>query len=377
MSEFTPRQLDAIEDALEDLERNGVPSELREGDEAQQVAAARLQEYRDVLWMARDALQPQEVPEGLLDAVLAEAREVESVPAPEPARETEERPWWQRLRLSVLVPALAVAGGAALVLIIVQPMAGEAPQTESVAAVEDAHEAVPPPAEAAAGEDRLADASLRAQAEPAGEAERGQGLLEEAVEEEIPYRQQAPGAAPPPERDEAEDAWDGEDKRIKSKKQGPARRARSNSASKSESKRSSSTKSGAGAGAADPLDPAPPSKSRPTTDPDPEPEPNAPAPAQEPTDDAPKGAEQEKKDVADPWLLIDEGDKLRRTGQCTMAKKKYTQAKLSANKNVRARALAGLGLCEQRAGDLSGAQRLYDQAQALDASITGFIEQER
>ena len=52
MGEFSPVQLDALEDALEDLELIGVPAAFE--DDA--TVSGRLREYRDLLQLSREAL---------------------------------------------------------------------------------------------------------------------------------------------------------------------------------------------------------------------------------------------------------------------------------------------------------------------------------
>ena len=76
-------------------------------------SSGRLDEYQQVLSLSREALPLEEVPEGLLDGVLAEARE--SRPTKQPSVGFWER--WRR----TLIPAFALAGTAAAVLLIVRP----------------------------------------------------------------------------------------------------------------------------------------------------------------------------------------------------------------------------------------------------------------
>lgn len=118
MAEFDPKQLDRLEDALEDLEH----PELGER-ELEPELVARLNDYRQVLELCRDALPSAEPPEALLADVLTEAREISRRPRLEPA----ERPGlagrpglWQRWR-HLLAPALALATTAAVVLWLLDP----------------------------------------------------------------------------------------------------------------------------------------------------------------------------------------------------------------------------------------------------------------
>lgn len=109
MAEFTPRELDQLEDALEGLEDVEDLSTLGL-DEA---LSGRLDEYQQVLSLSREALPLEEVPEGLLDGVLAEARESRATQQPSVSL-------WDRWRRT-LIPAFALAGTAAAVLLIVRP----------------------------------------------------------------------------------------------------------------------------------------------------------------------------------------------------------------------------------------------------------------
>ena len=380
MSEFSPSQLDRIEDALEELEALGVPSELLDGSQAERAAAQRLDEYRELLTLTREAMPLQEVPEGVLDRVLAQARESTVAEVATSATADQAGPtakggasksWWERFRLSLLVPALAVAGGAALVLIIVAPLGNdqEPARDGAVAKSEPAtaregdrpRPAPPPPEPAAAAEQRLADASDQAQADKFEQGQRGEGALglnaevdaeqEEAVDEDIAYQEVSP-ASTPTGSSEADDS---------ARRSRIERKNKKTSAAKSSSPSSRSAGGAPGKGGA--LPKAPPPSQEPKPEPSPQQAKDDPAPTPAPDDDTP-----------DPWLLIEEGDKLRRSGQCSMAGKKYQQAKLSANRSVRARALAGLGLCEQKAGQSGAAEELFEQARALDSSVGGFIE---
>ena len=108
MGEFSPVQLDALEDALEDLELMGIPGELE--DDAS--VAGRLSEYRSLLQLSREALPTEDVPEGVLAGVLAMARdEAAPVGTSRPQEASESAPWWKRL--SLWVPMLAVGASAA------------------------------------------------------------------------------------------------------------------------------------------------------------------------------------------------------------------------------------------------------------------------
>jgi hypothetical protein len=109
VAEFSPQELDQLEDALEgiedveDVESLGLSEGLTE----------RLGEYRLVLEASREAMPMEDVAEGLLDGVLAEARE---------AKPTQQAGvgLWERWR-KTLIPVFALAGTTAAVLLIVRP----------------------------------------------------------------------------------------------------------------------------------------------------------------------------------------------------------------------------------------------------------------
>lgn len=134
MADFTPRQLDALEDALEGLALGSDPELEMAGLELEPELAERLAEYQQVLALTRDAFPLDEVPEGLLDDVLAEAREVaRSTPAPTPEPRESWRSTWERWRSS-LIPIASLAGAAALVLWLAKPGA----EHDELARVDDA-----------------------------------------------------------------------------------------------------------------------------------------------------------------------------------------------------------------------------------------------
>lgn len=124
-----PDELDRLEDALEGLE---ALEDLRDPSEA---VSNRLAAFQLILQASREALPLEDVRPGLLDGVLSEAR----VSAPGIQVPVPERPqapsFWGRIRKAWLVPGLAVAGSAALVLILVKPMVADDAKLESTGAV--------------------------------------------------------------------------------------------------------------------------------------------------------------------------------------------------------------------------------------------------
>lgn len=180
-----PDELDRLEDALEGLES------LDDLGDPSPGVSARLADFKLILEASREALPLEEVPSGLLDGVLAEARmSAEDIQTPSESREVVG--FWARMRKAWLVPGLAVAGSAALVLILLQPTMRAEPEDAQVETV--AINEAPSPAKSSSA------------AAPAGDAD----AIEE--EEELPARarlRQAPAtpapadAAPPPPEEAA------------------------------------------------------------------------------------------------------------------------------------------------------------------------------
>ena len=297
--QFSPEELDRLEDALETIENVDAFDDPSE--------AVRLGEYRSLLSLSAEALPLQDVPEGVLDGVLQQARaasesELLEVEPPQPAQS-----WWSRFRKSLLFPALAVAGSTALILLLVQPQADDAPTFEAELA-----------------QSKLASADEAA--EPSAAA-----TPAEALEE----------AEPEPERSEA--PADGTVVEI-------ARSRRDTAAS-----------------AAEPNAPGSPAVIG-----------GAAQPSGDPADA--KGGESKAADEAGAtprWDLIARGDRARRDGDCATARSEYQAALDDPNDRVRARAYAGLGLCEDRVGRIGAAEEMFGRARDLDPEVAGFLRAER
>ncbi len=199
MANFEPRPHDALEDALEHLDLDSRPGRVdsdfsgpagprldSEADLASLGLAPelleRLAEYRQVLALTRDAFPLEDPAEGLLDGVLAEAREVaRNTPV---ARLEQPGGWrraWDRWRSNV-IPVATLAGAAALVLWIAKP--GDDPSRPQLARIDD-----PAPA--------LDDATLKAKADSAAsQAVEAAGSASEADLEPAPPTPTSD--APPP-----------------------------------------------------------------------------------------------------------------------------------------------------------------------------------
>jgi hypothetical protein len=116
VAEFDPRQLDQLEDALEQLADQRDLESLELAPEV----AERLSEYENVLALCRDAFPLESPPDDLLTGVLAEAREVSRRPR---SRDNQHGRWrrvWERWRGTV-VPGFALAATAAVVLWVLDP----------------------------------------------------------------------------------------------------------------------------------------------------------------------------------------------------------------------------------------------------------------
>ena len=153
-----PDELDRLEDALEGLEFLEDLGVLAEPSDA---VVRRLADFRLILQASREAMPLEEVPAGLLEGVLAEAR-MSSADMRTPSERPEQPSFWSRLRKAWLIPGLAVAGSAALVLLLLQPTLRSseptAAETTPLAMNEPPAPAAPEPAAAAALEGRRAAA---------------------------------------------------------------------------------------------------------------------------------------------------------------------------------------------------------------------------
>ncbi|MFN3180796.1 MAG: hypothetical protein ACE37F_02305 [Nannocystaceae bacterium] len=166
-----PDELDRLEDALEGLEHLDDPEDSSPG------VSARLADFKLILEASREALPLEEVPSGLLDGVLAEAR-MSAKDTVAPSAATASEGFWARMRRSWLVPGLAVAGSAALVLILLQPTLSDDSE------------------QAREGSIAVQDASSPAAAAPAQSPEPEPELAPALAEEEPAEEEEAP--APPP-----------------------------------------------------------------------------------------------------------------------------------------------------------------------------------
>jgi hypothetical protein len=392
MSEFTPAQLDAMEDALEELEELGIPSALRESDDPGDIEAAmRLGQFREILALSHDVFPLEDPPAGVLDAVFAEARaSVEAEPVVATASEETAQPWWKKLKAAFLIPALAVAGSTALILWMVTPAAEDgslvasaekhddganpAPQASTPGAAADAELAE---AEKMVADGRLADAAARREggaADPfaleGGEA-RGNGLAESEDLQRGRLLDRGDDAPAAPVEEEATDEEDADETVVYDDKpaSGPPVKAKKKRASTASGSSKNNKSGGKAMPAPEPV-PSAPAK--------PKPAPKTDSPKQEPGGGTQPEEPEKPADMSvDPWQLLAKGDAARRGGSCGSARTSYRQVQDSQDKKARARAFAGLGLCEEAAGNTGVAQKYYSRARGLDPSVSKFIEAER
>lgn len=368
-SALSPSQLDRLEDALEDLELEGIPSSLLDPDDDDARAVAdTLEVYRSILVMSRQALPSEEVPAGLLDDVLARARRAAAA-APAPARAV---PWWRRL--GGWGPALAFGATAALLVVVVLPPAEDAPSATladrgPVADVEPAAAEKAPaleleeaPAEAASAEAELDDAEQDAGwGALGGELSEGRGAAVETKRRE--RKADVPAAAEP---DFDDDVASGNARDTKSK-----RASTSSSSGRSKGQGYDPSPADVPGGGAKSV--PPPKKTAPAASggaPNPAPRPSAPVGK---ADDKPTV----KEEVEPGWADITTGDAKRRAGACSSARTAYERAVEDDSAEVRARAFAGLGLCQLEAGNASTAEGLFAKAKSADPKVEAFIAAER
>lgn len=306
-AEFSAAELDHLEDALEGLEfappREGAPH-----------VRHRLDEYRNILALSRAAMPMVEVPRGLLDDVLAQARAAAEVPALTPVSALPPpRPgFWSRLRRFGLLPGVALAGTAAIVMLMVER------KPDELAAAKSEPAPVAGPADARARAVQSAPAETKAEARAPVEAQTA------APADVAAPKPTAPAAEPPP---------------------APGR----------------SSALGYDAALDAPKD--------------------ADEGAEKGKREAPAAAEQSDRKVVDAemarWDTISRGDRARHRGECGEARSEYALALDDVDARVRARAHAGLGLCDAAEGDRTRADAAYKVARELDGEIVRFIENER
>lgn len=334
-ADLGPGELDLLEDALEELELDGALERWAE-DELDPRVLARLHDYRSVLVAAREALPLEDVRAGVLDDVLAQAQQAAAAPAAGVAAARE--PWWTRLRRSFVVPVLALAGTAALVLWVFDP--------------EEQTELVDPPARPAPAAERAPEGAVQAESK----REQAGATATPAVPAAAPTdTATAPGTADP-----AAAAADGQAATPKALEvEQSAAEAKLDAVQKNEDPDAPDENRGvtslgdakgmlggaAGAG-------------------------GMPGQAQTKAKSGGKSA----GPASGRWDIVVRGDRARQAGDCVAAREEYSVALEDDEPRVRARAYAGLGLCDDSIGDEASADANYERARALDDEVGSFIE---
>ncbi|HWB73399.1 MAG TPA: hypothetical protein VG755_00560 [Nannocystaceae bacterium] len=315
-AEFSPVELDRMEDALETLELADVH------DEPSIAVRRRLTDYRQILALSRAAMPMVEVPRGLLDNVLAEARAAAEVPVVTPDPIVPAPPsLWTRMRRALLLPGVALATTAALVLLIVErddksadaPVSGAA---QEIAKNDQARGGAKVVSETRAAEDRAKSE------EPPPPPESAAGIAAPGSPSTPPTTavpQAAPAIAPKEEAPVAETKGD--------------------------------------LGRADEQAEGDLAKQKPA--------------------DAIEAERVVDGDATPRWDIIVRGDRARQKNDCGTAKSEYTLALDDMDTRVKARAYAGLGLCEAANGRRSAADAAYKQARDLDPEIATWIDENR
>lgn len=308
-SEFTAAELDLLEDALEDL------TILPEG--ASPELLGRIESFREILGMTDEALPPIEVPEGLLDSVLEEARRSPAAVVESEAAGTVGG-LWQRLRRSLLLPGFALAATAALLIVVLRP---DAPIFGDLS-------------------EKTGESEAPEKAEVAGERT---DKARAALEEEAPAM--VPAAAPIVE--EKADLREEEALADEGAMEEPLAPSYELKKRPAKSKKSAATPKDAGASLDDVQD--------------------AKASAEDDLDAEDKEALR---------TLLQQADSDRQRGRCGAAVSAYSKL-LGVRGNEEARALMGLGLCAEREGDMTAAEGYYRRAKAINPALESLISAER
>jgi len=314
-AEFSPEQLDHLEDALErwtsDAADEGSP--VLEDSLLAPNIRARLTDYRALLALTRDELPMEDVPDALLASVLAEAHASAS-PQTRPVTRRELVPagpsLWERLRRSMLLPGFALAGSAALLLWVVQP--ADEPGLDGAVAERSQGRAAPIREQDGASVVADKDAEEQKAAAPGGSP---------------------PAPAPAPSQAAAADALGDA---LGDPKDTP-KADRTKKASKK---------------ALEPMLESYPG-----------------------LDDEPMIDGVDKEALRD---TLDKADAARRKGGCSEAMRLYIDAMaMSGPNSERARARGGYGLCLSAQGDDDKADKYFDRARELSPAIDAWIKRER
>ena len=361
-SEFSPEELDRLEDALErwtsagfddvnnvnDVNTIGDRSPVPEDSSLAPHLRARLEDYRSLLAMTRDELPMEDVPDALLASVLAEAH-ASAQPRTRPVVTRRELVpagpgLWERLRRSMLLPGFALAGSAALLLWVVQPsgdttlgddeaLRGRGDDVTAQAPARLSRPSQAAPAPAAAEAPRLAEARL---AEPERDAGDDNPPAPAALAEAPGGPSSAAGGASQSAPAPADALGEAELKDLSKADRAPTKKSK---------------KASGPAEAIDPIEIYPG------------------------LDDVPMAEGVDKEALRD---TLDKADAARRKGGCTEAMSLYLEAmSMSGANSERAQARAGYGLCLSTQGKDDRADKYFDAARELSPSIDAWIKRER
>jgi hypothetical protein len=338
-----PGLLEASPSAVEDAAGSRVPPTDEAGIDEAGVREA-LSDAQVVLQLAQQAWPTVEPSDAVIAAILAEAESAARIPAmPDAAPDRPRVHWVWRW----LMPSVALAGSAALVLLLVQPDEDRVAGRSSAEEIAAAEAKLVAPDGAAKGD---------AAAATTDDAARRAATLEESEPSPEPA-----AATPPAYPGDAAGALGGlED----AKDEGATRPATATGGAPSgkASGEASGEASGKGGGSAGAAMPKPmPSKK----------ESNKAAAS----DDAFAESEATKDGT---WSRLEDAHRKRRKGDCTGATRDYEAVLASKPDPVaRAQALAGLGLCLESEGDFSGASDRFDQARDSYVGADTWLDGER
>ncbi|PRQ05956.1 tetratricopeptide repeat protein [Enhygromyxa salina] len=327
MAEFDPRELDILEDALEDIDQIDDLASLG----LSPALSERLAEYQDVLALCREAFPTETPADHVLAEVIAEAHEVSRRPKLRDGLEVTGgwRSFWERWRGTVL-PGLALAGTAAAVLLLLEP---NVMRDDS--------------------QDRLTDDSATERAGRTNDTERSQPASEPTFESKGADDSAKDADDDSPDSpDSPEDVDDSAGVPIEGQDpdSGSLDDPRPDPGSLAVPQPDPPRKSG-----------SPTHKSKPAAEPA-----VAPTPAPEPM----------SKDET--WTSLERGNAARRTGDCDHAHSLYQEIIAAGSDSLAvARAKAGIGLCYEQDRRSSEATKWFDDARSEKPGIDAWINTQR
>jgi len=329
--QFTPAELNAIEDALEQLEHDGLP--LAGAPRVQM----RLRQYQDVMTTVRQAWPLEDMPssltvESLLAAARSSAGESDALHVAVPLVGETSDSWWTRLRKGFLVPTLAVTASCVLVLLMLRPGSDAQPDLVATKSLD-----VPAPATPTFEAEPAAEQAMPA-GTPALDDTRAMG--DEKIVELATT--QSPPPAPPAAAAKPASAVEG-------KTRGDVSYGGAGATADAMFEGQGTKSPGAGPMAKKALA----GKGK--------------APAAEPAPSRSPASERSQ---------LEQADTARRADDCETAARLYRVLKQSTDDTIAARAYAGLGFCASQAGSTATAEDYFIRAQDLDPSVSSELGRE-